>query len=319
MKLFITGISGLLGLNLALKGREDFTVGGAYYRHPISLDGVQQWSLDLRSFQAAEKLLSRIRPDVVMHTAGLTNVEECEANPELAYQLNVDAARHVAAIAADLGARLVHISTDQLFDGSRAWRTETDVPAPLNTYALTKWQGEQAVLEANPGALVIRTNFYGWGTSARTSFSDWILRGLERRRELTMFTDVYFTPILINDLADLMMALVRQEVSGVFNVAGGEWLSKYDFALKLARVFGLPTEGILPISVDDFAFSARRPKDMSLSSTKAESCLKVRMPAVAQGLAGLLRLHQAGWPQALEEAVSSRALSAAPDAGPPVE
>lgn len=314
VKLFITGISGLLGLNLALKAREEFEVSGACYQHSVALKGVPVWPLDLRSLQATETLLRRVRPDVVVHTAGLTNVEECETNPELAHQLNVVAARNVAAVAAGLGISLVHISTDHLFDGSRPWQEETDVPMPLNNYARTKWQGEQAVLEVNPAALVIRTNFYGWGTSARSSFSDWILRGLERRQELTMFTDVYFTPILIHDLADRMMALVRQGASGEFNVAGGERLSKYAFALQIAQVFGYPSEQIRPISVDEFVFNARRPKDMSLSSAKAEKRLGMPMPTAAQGLVGLRRLQQTRWPQALEEAISSKVLHPAPDA-----
>lgn len=309
MKLFVTGISGLLGLNIALQTRECFQVSGCYYTHPIILDGIRPLKLDVTSFGASQQALRKIRPDVIVHTAGLTNVEEGEANPVLAHRLNVRAAQHVGRIADTLGAQLVHISTDHLFDGTRPWKTETDVPAPLNTYARTKWQAEQVVLQACSNALIIRTNFFGWGTSVRTSFSDWILQALEQSCELTMFSDVFFTPILINDLVDLALELIAREATGIFHVAGGERLSKYSFALRMAEVFGYPRNHIRAMSVEEFPFKARRPKDMSLSSRKAESCLQVRMPTPEEGLERLKRLHEEGWPRALEKAIRGGPLS----------
>jgi len=157
VRLFITGISGLLGLNLALQVKDRFTVFGSYYSHPVSLPGTTTMSLDTTDLQAVGGLMRALRPDVVVHTVALTDVEQCEANPDLAHRLNELAAQHVARKSAGLGARLVHISTDHLFDGTRPWTTETDPPSPVNTYAKTKWLGEQAVLEACPDALIIRT------------------------------------------------------------------------------------------------------------------------------------------------------------------
>lgn len=309
MKLFVTGISGRLGLNLALQTRERFQVSGCYYTHPIVLDGIRPLKLDVTSFGALEQALRQIRPDVIVHTAGLTNVEGCEANPMLAYRLHVEATQHVAKIANALGAQLVHISTDHLFDGTSPWKTEADSPVPLNTYAKTKWQAEQVVLQVCPDALIIRTNFFGWGTSVRMSFSDWILRALAQQRELTMFSDVFFTPILINDLVDVMIELIVRGATGIFHVAGSERLTKYDFALRMAEVFGSPKNRIRAISVEDFPFKARRPKDMSLSSRKVESCLQVRMPTPEEGLERLKRLHEEGWPRALEKAIRDGPLS----------
>jgi len=252
MKLFVTGISGLLGLNIALQARERFQVSGCYLTHPVALDGIQAVKADITTFDALEEFLKEIHPDVIVHTAGLTNVEACEANPVLAYRLNVEGAERIAKIAAILGAQLVHISSDHLFDGIKPWKTETDSPMPLNTYARTKWQAEQVVLQACPDALIIRTNFFGWGTSVRTSFSDWILRSLAQQRELTMFSDVFFTPILINDLVDVMVELIGRGATGIFHVVGSERLSKYTFALKVAEVFGYPKDGIRAISVREF-------------------------------------------------------------------
>ena len=305
MRIFVTGISGLLGLNIAVQLRGQHAVTGCYYSHPVRLDGVQALELDLTRSQETRAVVEEARPDLVIHTAGLTSVEACEEDQDLGYLLNVAAAKHVAAAADAFGARMVHISTDHLFDGAVPWRTEDDTAVPLNVYASTKLQAEGMVLRACPDALVVRTNFFGWGTPARTSFSDWILASLQSGRELTMFSDVFFTPILINDLIDITMKLVSQEAKGVFNVAGGERLSKYAFALKLAHVFQEQATGIREISVDEFPFKARRPRDMSLSSVKAEGFLGMRMPVVEDGLRRLVSLEAKGYHDALTGAIKA--------------
>ena len=303
MKLFITGISGLLGLNLALQARERFQISGCYYAHPIVLDGIQALKADIASTDVLDRALRKIRPDVILHTAGLTNVEECEANPVLAQRLNVEAVQHVAKIADTLRARLIHISTDHLYDGAEPWKKETDIPDPLNVYARTKWEAEQVVLKVCPDAMIIRTNFFGWGTSIRVSFSDWILNALAENRELTMFNDVFFTPILINDLVDKMIDLMVRKATGIFHVAGGERLSKYAFAIELAQVFNYSKDKIRQISVEGFPFRAKRPKDMSLSSEKAGRYLGMRMPAVKDALNRLKEIESEGHSAALERAV----------------
>ena len=302
MKLFITGISGLLGLNFALQASKEFEVSGAYLNHPVYLAGVEPLLLDLTSFASTEEVLHGIQPDIIVNTAALTDVDGCEENPDTAYQLNVDIARNVATVANDLGSRLVHISTDQLFDGTKSWCTEEDTPAPINTYGRTKWLAEGEVIGACPQALIIRTNFFGWGTSRKSSFSDWILRGLEQQRPLGMFTDVFFTPILMNHLVDMAISMATSEAHGIFHVTGSERISKHDFALKLVEAFGYSTELIQPTSVEQFPFKAPRPKEMTLNCEKAENSLKLPMPTVDAGLEKLRSLQREGWHQTLAEA-----------------
>ena len=293
----------MLGLNMALQARQRYQVSGSYYTHPVAHDGMAAIKLDLASFEEAEKSLRRLEPDVVVHTAGLTSVEACEADPEMAYRLNVQLAEHTARVADRMGAKLVHISTDHLFDGQSPWKREQDTPYSLNVYARTKLEAEKAVLQGCSNALVVRTKFFGWGTPVRTSFSDWILQSLAQGRELTMFSDVFFTPILIDDLVDLILRLVERGATGVFNVAGGTRLSKHDFALKLAGAFSYPTDGIRSISVEGYPFTAPRPRDMSLNSDKTQSYLGVQMPNVEDGLRRLVDLKREGRHHVLEEAM----------------
>jgi dTDP-4-dehydrorhamnose reductase len=306
VKLFITGISGLLGLNVAHLARDRFQVSGCYSSSPVDIEGVESLELDIIDFTSTRSALRARKPDVILHTAAWTNVDGCQTDPDRAELINAGASRNLAAIASNLGARFVQVSTDQLFDGESPWKTEGDIPAPINVYGETKWRAEQQVANVCPSALILRTNFFGWGTSKRASFSDWILNSLKLGRELTMFNDVFFTPILINQLADVIFKLIEREASGLFHVAGAERISKFDFAMRLSEVFGYSSEHIRPGGLTSVPLEACRPLDMSLGSGKVEHYLKVRMPVVAEGLERLKSLHEAGWPETLECARTSR-------------
>jgi len=302
-RLFITGVSGLLGLNLALQVKEEFTVGGGYHEHPVALDSVETVAADLASYQSVQETLGAFQPDVIIHTAAYTDVNGCETNHALAKSLNVDSAANVAKVAAELGAQLVHISTDHLFDGTDPWRTEDDSPKPLNVYAATKLEGELAVAANCPDALVVRTNFYGWGSPLKPSFSDWILDGLREDRRLTMFEDSFFNPILINDLADLIVELVKRKAKGVYNVAGRDRLSKYSFAEQLAETFDHSTAKIIRSRASDQQLDIARPGDLSLAYGKLETLIERPVPTVVEGLVRLRLLEEKGWPEKLRKAI----------------
>ena len=304
MKIFIAGISGLLGLNLALHAKDRHQLSGCYLNHPILLEGVSLARVDLTQSGDTIDAITTIRPDVVINTVALTDVDRCQKDPQLALSQNVDSAHNVALACKATGARLIHISTDQLFDGPQTWKTETHPLSPPNHYGKTKMRAEEVVTKVCPGALVIRTNFFGWGTSLRTSFSDWIIGAIRGQQTLTMFTDVFFTPILINDLADILDGLIETGATGVFHVAGADRLSKHDFASRLAKVFGLSDDNIRPISVEEFNFAAMRPKEMSLGSHKSEQWLQAEMPGVISGLTKLRDLEKTGWTGRLEQAIT---------------
>jgi dTDP-4-dehydrorhamnose reductase len=307
MKVFITGVSGLLGLNVAWQLRDRFEIHGCYNSHPLLAPGIRAVRCDLAQSDAVGALLMSVRPGVIINAAGLTSVDRCESDPDLARRLNVEAATLLARIATTIGSRLIHVSTDHLFDGVAARRSESDVVSPLNVYARTKWQAELRVLEACPTALVVRTNFFGWGTSRRESFSDWVLNGLEQARRLPMFDDVFFTPILVNDLIDRFVSLFDRGASGVLHVGGADRLSKFQFGVRLARTFGYPETGIVPVPIDAMKLGAPRPRDMSLDSRQAELLLGSPMPTLDDGFARLQRLSREQWPQALERAMSASA------------
>nr|MBP6421672.1 SDR family oxidoreductase [Propionivibrio sp.] len=245
--------------------------------------------LDLESVDSLARALESIKPDIVIHTAGLTSVERCEAEPALAWHVNSELAGHVAQACARLGLSLVHISTDHLFAGHESLLAESHPVEAVNTYGLTKAEAENRVLEACPSALVIRTNFFGWGTGYRQSFSDNVINGLRAGRELTLFQDVFYTPILAEAAALAVHELVDRKACGIFNVVGDERISKYEFGISLADRFGLDSGLIKRGLITDRANLVQRPLDMSLSNQMASGILNRKLGGVGGHIA---RLHQ---------------------------
>jgi len=295
VRIFITGVSGLLGLNAGLHLKERHDVTGCYWSHPVRIDGLETIRLDLSDAAAVHRALDELQPQIILHTAGLTNVDACEDNPSEAERLNVEISEHVARAAQAVGAFLVHISTDHMSDGTKALVTETAAPAPLNVYAQTKWQAECAVTKLCPEALIVRTNFFGWGSLVKASFSDWVLQGLRQGKTLPLFVDVYITPILINQLVDVIERLLQRRATGIFNVAGRDRVSKFEFGMRLAKVFGYPGDALRPVSVRDVPLRAQRPLDMSLNTDKVAKAVGRAMPSVEDSLRELKNLDESGW------------------------
>lgn len=300
MRLFVIGVSGLLGLNVAGFAKQDHHVAGSYLGHPCQMSDIETSKVDSSDLEEIKTAIRHFKPDLILNTVALTDVDECQRNPKKAHEINVITATNAALAAEVIGAKLVHVSTDQVFDGTESFSKESSKTCPLNVYSETKLQAETKVLEIMPEALVVRTNFFGWGSSHRLSFSDWIIKGLEQQTQLTMFTDVWFTPILANHLVEYILDLACFGASGIINVGGANRLTKHDFALQLAGSLGYSREVIKPICLADLNLDAPRPFDMSMSCTNAEKILGKPMPSVEQGLIYLRRLKETGWPEMIE-------------------
>lgn len=302
--ILITGGTGLLGLNwaCALRDAHDVVLGTHVRR--MSLARTRAVKLPLEDAGSLEREVGRLAPTIIVHAAGITSVEECEREPGRARHIYEDLSLNVARAAVRVGARLIHISTDHLFSGETALSTEDATPQPLNAYAHAKLAAERAVAVACPAALIVRTNFFGWGHRHRQSFSDWIYYGLSEGRHLTMFDDVFITPILADRLATFAHALADSGASGIYNVVGEERISKYDFAVALAQSFGLPKALLQRGKIAASQLSARRPRDMSLDNRKARQRLGTPLGGVAAHLRLLRDQERAGRRAELLAAVS---------------
>jgi len=303
-RILITGGSGLLALNWACAIREKWDVVLGTHQRAVSLAGTTSRPVDLTSAAAFAREVEDVRPDVIVHTAGLTDVDRCEADPARAIEGNASPARCVAEVAALQSVPLVHISTDHLFTGERPLVDEAESPRPMNQYAVSKLRAEEWVIAACPSALVVRTNFFGWGHASRRSFSDWILDSMRAGKSLSLFDDVYFTPILASRVAAECHGLLDRGQSGIFNICGDERISKYQFALRLARAFELGEDGFRKSSIAGAGLKALRPNDMSLDHAKARQALGAAPVSLDDDFRELRRQEDAGRRDELLGAVS---------------
>ena len=303
MRILVTGASGLLGANLALEAAKDHTVFGLVNSLNLHTDAFQVLKGDLAESGVIERLLDHTQPDWVIHCAALANVDACETDPARAVQLNTEVPRKLAMNVARGGARLLHVSTDAVFDGVKGNYTESDAPNPLSVYAHTKLDGERAVAEANPDALIARVNLFGWSPSGKRSLAEWFFNNLSIGKSVMGFTDVFFCPLLANDLGQLFLKMLQKQLYGLYHVVAGDCLSKYDFGVHLARLFNFDASLIQPTSVKDSGLAAARSPNLTLNTEKLALALGYPPPTIQQGLQNFYQLYQQKYPQRLREMI----------------
>jgi dTDP-4-dehydrorhamnose reductase len=301
MRILITGASGLLGLNLAWEAARHHEVYGTVYRHFLRTKAFHVIQADLTLPGAVERALDEAQPDWVIHCAALASIDKCEVDPALARKLNTELAAEIATHVAKGGARLLHISTDAVFDGQRGDYSEEDTPNPLSIYACTKLEGERAVLDANPQAIIARVNLFGWSASGQRSLSEFFFYNLQSGKRVMGFTDVFFCPLLANDLAQVLLKMLQRGLSGLYHVVSHECLSKYAFGVALAQQFGLDASLIDPTSVRESGLVAVRSPRLTLRTDKLRQALGEPLPHWRHGLEKLFDLYQQGYPQMLKE------------------
>jgi len=265
MKIFITGGSGLLGSKVAeiALARGDEVFSG--YAHNLPEFG-RAAKFDLMDEKSISELVRMVEPEVIIHSAALTDVDRCEREPELAFKMNVEGTRAVAEAAEKAGSFLVYISTDYVFDGQRGMYREDDETNPVSYYGYSKLLGEQFC----QGCIARTCVIYGSRpASGKVNFALWLLDSLKSGKEVRVVTDQFITPTLNTNLAGMVLEAADRRLCGVYNLAGATRISRYDYALELARVFDLDTNLILPSRMEDLLWVARRPIDSSLDTSKA--------------------------------------------------
>ncbi len=305
-KILVTGASGLLGLNFALRYHAEHQVSGVVHSHPLMQAPFEQIAADLSDADTLARILERTQPEVVLHCAALANVDACEREPEHAMRVNRDLPAALAKAAARDGFRLVHLSTDAVFDGQRGDYREDDSPNPLSVYARSKLAAEQAVLQACPQALVARVNFYGWSLSGRRSLGEFFYANLKNRQPVKGFTDVFFCPLEATLLADVLLRLAMVGVGGIYHVVSSECLSKYQFGLAVAQKFGLDGGLIAPVSVREGGLVAQRSPNLRLRTDKLSAALGQPAPDQAAGLERFHHLFISGHPQRIQAMANQR-------------
>jgi dTDP-4-dehydrorhamnose reductase len=286
MRVLITGVSGFLGRQLARRLQGQHALLGTYREHAVALDGCATAALDIADADGVRALCRDFRPEVIVHTAVRGDVEHCQRHPEEAHRINVEGTAHVAQAAAAVGARLIYLSTDQVYDGEKGPYDERDAPRPLMVYGRTKLEGEQRALALCADTVVLRLALmYGWGNPSRPTFTDWMLARLCAGQEVPLFVDQYRSPLYVGQAAEAIARLIdRPAVRGVFNLGGGERLDRYSFGLKLCAVFELPTQLLRPVAMATVSPTTPRPRDCSMTSAAIGALLGLRLLSVEEGL-----------------------------------
>lgn len=283
-RILITGGSGLLGSNLVRALSGAFDVYATYHSRPTVMPEGKFLPLDIRDEKMVLSVFQTTSPRLVIHTAALADVDECEEQPEAARAINIQGTANVARASQEIKAKLIHISTDSVFDGEKGRYREEDTPSPVNVYGQTKLEGEKRVIDLSSDRIIIRTAFYGRNRHGGNSLAEWVITSLRNGNDINMFTDVFFSPIFLGDLIEIMIKMYHQNLTGIYHVGSREGCSKYDFGLKLAKGFGLDVTKIHPSTITSAGLKAPRPNNLSLDVTKLSRDLGVKLPGVEEGI-----------------------------------
>ena len=288
MKLLVTGASGLLGTRICqLAAKQNYEVYSAHGEH-IPQFGIPI-KLDITDGAALKQIFNKTKPDVIVHSAALTDVDKCEKQKDLASKINVKSTSNIARLCHKHNCFLVYVSTDYVFNGEKGNYKETERTAPINHYGLSKLKGEQEVKQSRAEHCIARTSvIYGSIPAAgKINFALWLIEKLRKKEETKTVTDQWNSPTLNTNLAEMVLEIVERRTTGTFHLAGATRLSRYEFAQKIAETFNLDKNCLLPTSSKEMQWLAKRPKDSSLNVDKAKQALKNKPLRISEALSKL--------------------------------
>jgi dTDP-4-dehydrorhamnose reductase len=296
MRILITGSNGLLGQKLVqLAGtKTDLAVlatGRGECRILQLPANVQYQSCDITSEENVLRIMQTFSPDVIIHSAAMTNVDECELNPEACRLQNVEATRNVIRASEETGAHLIHLSTDFIFDGQKGPYSEQDQPNPISIYGESKLEAEVLVKNARCPWSILRTVLvYGIAPGlSRSNIILWVKASLEQGKEIQVVDDQFRTPTLAEDLAMGCMLVAEKNAEGIFNISGKDFLTPYEMAMQTADFFGLNKSLIKKATAATFSQPAKRPPRTGFHIEKAERVLGYQPHSFAEGIGILSR------------------------------
>ena len=294
--MLITGVSGLLGNNLAYYFKDKYEILGLYNSHPVTIDGIYTERCQLFQPDEIKRIISDYHPKIVIHCASLTNIDECEIDKDGTKKINVLATKNIVEAVRDRDVKLIYISSDSVYEGVKGDYSEDDRIGPQNYYGLSKYEGELEVFKKE-NALVFRTNIFGWNIQNKKSLGEWILGELKAKQRINGFKDAYFSTIYTMELARVIDISIKKDLTGLYNCGGLDPCSKYEFGLKIADCFGLDKTLITPISIDDSNFKAKRGKNLTLNVNKLQKGFDYRLPTINHSVEAFYRDYKCGLPE----------------------
>jgi dTDP-4-dehydrorhamnose reductase len=298
-RILVTGASGFLGSHIARHlAQHSHDVMGTFSKHEDRLHtalggtAVKAVGLDLSKDNSMESVLGDLKPDIVVHAAALADLKSCQEKPDIAEKINVRATCILTRLCSDQGARLIFLSTDQVFDGEKGDYNESHAPHPIHIYGQTKAKAEQAVLgmPRSAGTVVRVALTYGKSPTGLRSSTEQILAWLERGERPRLFVDEIRSPILAEDVASAVCEMVHQEVPlNLLHLAGPHALSRFEMGQSVAEAFGYEASLIQGVKQADLNLIPPRPRDLSFNVSLARKTLAHPPRDFQQGLAWLTK------------------------------
>lgn len=288
-RVLITGSNGLLGQKLAAllsRGTDyELLLTSKHETSFVDEAGVSYVQLDISNRNDVRRIVDDFQPDIIVNTAAITNVDLCETERQLAWRVNVTGTENLTIAAKLVGAKIIHLSTDYIFDGKNGPYDEEARPNPVSYYGRTKLASENIVRTSGMPFAIVRTMvLYGVAHNVKPNFALWLIHELERKRPIRVVDDQYGNPTLVDDVAYGILKIIAFNREGVFHLAGSEWLNRFQFAVKLAKTFGFDKQLITPIKTLVLKQPAQRPLRSGFITLRAETQLGLKMSSVDQGL-----------------------------------
>jgi len=287
MKILITGEAGLLGSRVAKLARDRHTALGTYLGPAPNIEGVDEFELDITKREDVFTAVREKEPDVIIHTAAMTDVDACEREPEKAMLVNGQGTENLAMAARESGARMIYVSTDYVFDGERKDSSyfEYEAVNPVSHYGRSKLRGEVGVKICNGWAVARVSVLYGWNNKMQHSnFVTWAIEKLRKGEKISLLTDQFTSPTLLENCAEALLKMAETRVTGTYHACGSTCIDRYEFGLQIAEKFGLDKGLISQNTSDKIKWLAKRPMRACLSVKKMEEDLGVHMMTTEEGL-----------------------------------
>lgn len=296
MKVLITGANGLLGQHLVKllidsSAYEVLATGKGPSRLPFHSSNLFSYvSLDITDGVEVNSLVTSYQPSIIIHTAAITQVDECEQNPVHCWNTNVTATRFLLGAAEIIGAFFIYISTDFVFDGKAGPYVESDIPGPVNYYGSSKLGAEKSVMEAKLPWCIIRTVLvYGnILVGNRSNMVSWVQNNLSQGKPIKVVSDQWRTPTYVEDLAKGILLAIENKAKGIYHISGEELLTPYNMAMATAEHLGLDKKLIEKVTASIFVQAAKRPAKTGFIIDKAKNDLGFRPLSFKEGLKKML-------------------------------
>lgn len=283
-KILITGSNGLLGQKLI-----KFLIDkNKYYIYGVSRgenrlqnkEGYTYYNIDITDKVKLTEFINNIQPNFIIHTAAMTNVDQCELNKKECDLINVNTVKHIVEICKKQNIHLIHISTDFIFDGKKGYYKEEDIPNPISYYGLSKLKSEQIILDANIKYTILRTILvFGLTDELKNNIVLWVKNNIENKQQINVVTDQLRMPTFVDDLAKACIYAVENKVEGIFNVSTNKLMSIFEISLEIADTFNLDKSFINPIPTSLLDQPAKRPPITGFDLKKSIDQLK--LPSVS--------------------------------------